>query len=48
MILKRFILNSITSPIDLIKTILVPIKSFGNALKHRILKNEQSIAKCNV
>ena len=40
MTLEQSILDSITSPIDPTKTMLVLIESLGNAIQYRMLKNE--------
>ena len=43
--LEQSILDSITSPIDPTKTMLVPIESLGDALQRGMFKNERGVAK---
>ena len=45
MTLKLFILDSMTSPIDLTKIILISIESLGDTLQYRMLKNEWKVIK---
>ena len=46
MTLEQSILDSITSPIDPTKIMMVPFKSLGDTLQHRIFKNEYRVVKC--
>ena len=38
--------DSITSPFDPTKTMLVPFESLGDALQLNMFKNEQGVVKC--
>ena len=48
MIFEQSIPDSITSPCRPTKTTLVPFESLGDALQHRMFKNERLVAKCAV